>query len=686
MERRRRRRRVAWRSAAWPARGRRLRPRRRARRRGARGRGRASPARCRCRSSPASGSSPASAAPRSRRQLRAGDPRGTRRRRRPLRRQLPQPRRRPAPDRPAAGDPAAAGAARPAAGDGRPGGRAGEAGRRRADRLGAADGRARRRLQPPAGPAHGREPARARRQRRPRAGARRRPPRRRRSPQPNAASARPPRRSPRPRSRSPQALQAGGVAATAKHFPGFGAAPRKHRLRGAADRPLRSAKLRAVDEAPYRAFAAAGGELVMLSTAIYPAFSADPAAFTRPIATGELRDRLGFEGVSITDALDTRRRSRTSAARRRPASPAARAGADLLLFTDLGAGRTGLAGAGRRSCAPAPSTAANSRPRPSACSTCVAELAPLARRSSSASSRIATGSKTRTPSRPPSLAAYIAVSASETTDVEAGAGIVAEHRDADAGGDRVGAVRRSCVLADRARRSPRPPMRASSRLQRGRTPRTRRRRAGRATSLSRVRRRSTSAISLISAVAGRVAVGVVDLLEVVEVEHQQRAGRAVAAAARHRRRAGPPRSGAGSSARSARPGSPAAPAPASARCGSRRGSARPSSAASGDPEIAEQQRQADAGPLGVPDDQQPGAVGDVDRGAGGVVELAARARATSCAVDPQLHVDVVGERRRSPPRPGRRRGRRRRRSRSAPRVARRRSRSGRRRGRPAGRR
>ncbi|HEV2727475.1 MAG TPA: glycoside hydrolase family 3 N-terminal domain-containing protein, partial [Solirubrobacterales bacterium] len=63
--------------------------------------------------------------------------------------------------------------------------------------------------------------------------------------------------------------------------------------------------MRRVDEKPYAAFVAAGGEMVMLSTAIYPAFSDRPAAFTRAIATGELRDRLGFEGVSVTDALET---------------------------------------------------------------------------------------------------------------------------------------------------------------------------------------------------------------------------------------------------------------------------------------------------------------------------------------------------------------------------------------------
>lgn len=131
-----------------------------------------------------------------------------------------------------------------------------------------------------------------------------------------------------------EALQHGGVAATAKHFPGLGAAPENTDF--AVQRiGLPKTRLRAVDEAPYPAFVAAGGEIVMLSTAIYPALSPDPAAFSRSIASGELRDRLGFEGVSITDALE-------SVAVRAYGSPAkagvaaVRAGTDLLLFTDLG--------------------------------------------------------------------------------------------------------------------------------------------------------------------------------------------------------------------------------------------------------------------------------------------------------------------------------------------------------------
>ena len=131
-----------------------------------------------------------------------------------------------------------------------------------------------------------------------------------------------------------EALQAGGVAATGKHFPGFGAA-RENTDFSVERIDLSKQELRAVDEKPYAAFTAAGGKLVMLSTAVYPAFSEDPAAFTRSIATGELRDRLGFAGVTITDALETPAVEHFGGPGK-AAVAGARAGADLLLFTHLG--------------------------------------------------------------------------------------------------------------------------------------------------------------------------------------------------------------------------------------------------------------------------------------------------------------------------------------------------------------
>ena len=128
-------------------------------------------------------------------------------------------------------------------------------------------------------------------------------------------------------------LAAGGVAATGKHFPGLGAA--RINTDNAVQRiGLPADTIRKVDERPYTSFSAAGGGLVMLSTAIYPALSRRPAAFARAVATGELRDRLGFQGVSVTDSLDSTS-ARAFGGPALTARAAAEAGSDLALFTDL---------------------------------------------------------------------------------------------------------------------------------------------------------------------------------------------------------------------------------------------------------------------------------------------------------------------------------------------------------------
>ena len=130
-------------------------------------------------------------------------------------------------------------------------------------------------------------------------------------------------------------LEAHGIAPTAKHFPGLGSAA-VNTDEAVQTIDLGSATLRREDERPYRRFVAGGGDgrLVMLSSAVYPAFGELPAALTPELATGELRDRLGFRGVSTTDALET---ASTAAfgGPTRAGRLAAKAGTDLLLFTTI---------------------------------------------------------------------------------------------------------------------------------------------------------------------------------------------------------------------------------------------------------------------------------------------------------------------------------------------------------------
>lgn len=127
-------------------------------------------------------------------------------------------------------------------------------------------------------------------------------------------------------------LADGGVAATAKHFPGLGGATTNTDF-AAQTIDLGAGALRAADMAPFAAFSEAGGELIMLGLATYPALSRRPAALAPEIATGELRDRLGFAGVSITDSLDAAA-AQAWGERDEVALAAAGAGSDLLLYGD----------------------------------------------------------------------------------------------------------------------------------------------------------------------------------------------------------------------------------------------------------------------------------------------------------------------------------------------------------------
>jgi beta-N-acetylhexosaminidase len=127
-------------------------------------------------------------------------------------------------------------------------------------------------------------------------------------------------------------MQGHGIAATGKHFPGLGSA--KQNTDNAVQKiRLSRSKLRKVDERPYGPFADQRGDLVMLSTAVYTHFSKQPAIATKKIATRELRRRIGFAGVSITDALETPSVDHFGG----PVPvgvDSAKAGTDLLLYTD----------------------------------------------------------------------------------------------------------------------------------------------------------------------------------------------------------------------------------------------------------------------------------------------------------------------------------------------------------------
>ena len=101
-------------------------------------------------------------------------------------------------------------------------------------------------------------------------------------------------------------LQAGGVAATLKHFPGHGDVSVDSHLalpRLDADQ----ARLSTLEWPPFEAGIAVGAAAVMSGHLLVPALDAEhPATLSRATLEGVLRGALGFEGVLFSDALDMR--------------------------------------------------------------------------------------------------------------------------------------------------------------------------------------------------------------------------------------------------------------------------------------------------------------------------------------------------------------------------------------------
>jgi len=129
-------------------------------------------------------------------------------------------------------------------------------------------------------------------------------------------------------------MQAWGVAATAKHFPGHGdTASDSHH--GLPVVPHSLERLRQVEFPPFRAAIQAGVKLVMTAHLALPAVDgpdAPPATLSPAILGGLLRNELGFPGVVISDAMDMRA-IRQGEALGDEAIRAMRAGVDLLLLT-----------------------------------------------------------------------------------------------------------------------------------------------------------------------------------------------------------------------------------------------------------------------------------------------------------------------------------------------------------------
>ncbi|WP_244365867.1 glycoside hydrolase family 3 N-terminal domain-containing protein [Micromonospora echinofusca] len=125
-------------------------------------------------------------------------------------------------------------------------------------------------------------------------------------------------------------LQATGVAACAKHFPGHGAtvADSHHEL-PTVDVPVDL--LRARDLPPFAAVIAADARAIMTAHIRVPGLTGDaPATFSRSVLVDLLRTEYGFTGTVITDALEMKGAALAAGGVGPAAVRALAAGADLL--------------------------------------------------------------------------------------------------------------------------------------------------------------------------------------------------------------------------------------------------------------------------------------------------------------------------------------------------------------------
>lgn len=99
-------------------------------------------------------------------------------------------------------------------------------------------------------------------------------------------------------------LERAGMVSCGKHFPGHGdTATDSHLALPRLDHGLD--RLEAVELLPFRRAAAAGMPMIMTAHVVFAALDPSlPATLSRPVVTGLLRERLGYQGIVVSDDLD----------------------------------------------------------------------------------------------------------------------------------------------------------------------------------------------------------------------------------------------------------------------------------------------------------------------------------------------------------------------------------------------
>lgn len=131
-------------------------------------------------------------------------------------------------------------------------------------------------------------------------------------------------------------LQDGGVAGSAKHFPGHGETDVDSH-KALPFLPFTAERIDSLELYPFKKLIAEGVDMVMVGHLSIPALDSTgtPSSISKPIVTGLLREKLGFDGIICTDGLDMYGVSKHSGLAKKEIPLAAyKAGVDILLIPE----------------------------------------------------------------------------------------------------------------------------------------------------------------------------------------------------------------------------------------------------------------------------------------------------------------------------------------------------------------
>lgn len=131
-------------------------------------------------------------------------------------------------------------------------------------------------------------------------------------------------------------LRDGGVAGSAKHFPGHGDTDVDSHL-ALPVLPYSTERLDSLELYPFKRLIEDGVDMVMVAHLSIPALdpTGTPSSISKPIVTGLLREKLGYDGIICTDALDMNGVAKESGLAKKDIPLAAyKAGVDILLMPE----------------------------------------------------------------------------------------------------------------------------------------------------------------------------------------------------------------------------------------------------------------------------------------------------------------------------------------------------------------